>query len=76
MRELRADMSLHGRDFLSMMEFSGHELMSLIQQAESIKTGKLEVGDKLKGKHLALIFQRPSTRTKISFEVAISHLGG
>ena len=72
-------LSLKGRDFLTMMELKPEELLNLIDFSINIK----EMSKKglinynlLNGKTIALIFQKPSTRTRVSFEVAINQLGG
>jgi ornithine carbamoyltransferase len=66
------------RDFLTGEEFGAFELGKLLDRALELKAGRRErVGaDSLAGRSVALIFQRPSTRTRISFEVGVAELGG
>ena len=66
------------RDFLTGEEFGAFELGKLLDRAAELKAGRGErVGaDSLAGRSIALVFQRPSTRTRISFEVGVSELGG
>jgi len=65
------------RDFLTGEEFGAFELGKLLDRAAELKAGRRErVGaDSLAGRSIALIFQRPSTRTRISFEVGVAELG-
>ncbi|MBA3560593.1 MAG: ornithine carbamoyltransferase [Gemmatimonadaceae bacterium] len=63
------------RDFLAIPDFSRDELLTLFDLAESMRTGAYT--DKpLAGKSLAMIFMKPSTRTRVSFEVGAWQLGG
>ncbi len=65
-------------DFLSLGELSPGSLASLLEVASSLKRAWAR-GDReqpLAGKTLAMIFQKPSLRTRVSFEVAMAHLGG
>jgi ornithine carbamoyltransferase len=65
------------RHFLDVKDFSAAELRALITEAARLKRVR-GTGSKrpLAGKTLALIFEKPSTRTRISFEVAMRELGG
>jgi len=69
---------LRGRDFLTDQDYSREELVALLDLAAAIK----EIWRRgvptplLRGKHLALLFEEPSTRTRMSFEVGMSDLGG
>jgi ornithine carbamoyltransferase len=65
------------RDFITGEEFGAFELGKLLDRAAELKAGRGErVGaDSLAGRSIALIFQRPSTRTRISFEVGVAELG-
>ncbi|TDF93473.1 ornithine carbamoyltransferase [Paenibacillus piri] len=70
--------NLKGRDFLGMSDFSTEELQYLIDQAIELKR-KLKAGEvyqPLKGKTLGMIFEKSSTRTRVSFEVGMYQLGG
>lgn len=73
-------MNLHGRSFLKLLDFTPEELTYLLDLAEELKAEKRN-GDILKqqqrcaGKNIALIFEKTSTRTRCSFEVAASDLG-
>src|SRR5690606_11380430 len=64
--------NLHGRSFLKLLAFSPAELRSLIRQAAALKQAKYGGYEppKLKGKNIALIFEKDSTRTRTGFEVA------
>ncbi len=62
------------RDFLAITDFSTRELTSLIARARRLKAG--EDSARLEGKSLAMIFRKSSTRTRVSFEVAMTQLGG
>ncbi|MBW1840565.1 MAG: ornithine carbamoyltransferase [Deltaproteobacteria bacterium] len=66
------------KDILTLMEFSKEELEELFKRALELKKSheKGVAGRPLVGKTLGLIFEKPSTRTRISFEVAMVHLGG
>ncbi|NLN17141.1 MAG: ornithine carbamoyltransferase [Firmicutes bacterium] len=68
---------LKGRDFLSLADYSRAELEALLDLAQTIKAmprdSQREI---LKGKTLGMIFQKASTRTRVSFEVGIYQLGG
>jgi ornithine carbamoyltransferase len=66
------------RNFLNGEEFGAFELGKLLDRAAELKAGRGEgVGaDSLAGRSVALIFERPSTRTRISFEVGVAELGG
>ncbi len=62
------------RDFLEIPDFSTDELVALLDRAARLKAGKDK--SKLTGKSLAMIFRKSSTRTRVSFEVAMTQLGG
>ncbi|MBS7657830.1 MAG: ornithine carbamoyltransferase [Candidatus Bathyarchaeia archaeon] len=64
-----------GRDFLTLQEFSPEEIWKILKLSNFLKKGG-KPPTKLKGKILAMIFQKPSTRTRVSFEVAMKQLGG
>jgi ornithine carbamoyltransferase len=65
---------LFGRDFTSVLDLSPDELARTIDVALGIKRDGS--GPLLAGRHLALLFEKPSLRTRVSFEVAMSRLGG
>jgi ornithine carbamoyltransferase len=64
--------------FLTGEELDRTQLGALLDRAAELKTGRErgEGGDVLAGRSVALIFERPSTRTRISFEVGVAELGG
>lgn len=64
--------NLHGRSFLKLLDFSSQELRSLLRLGASLKDAKLTGTERplLKGKTIALIFEKDSTRTRSAFEVA------
>lgn len=70
--------SLKGMDFLSLRDFSREDLLSILDAAADLKQ-KTRWGacpELLKGKTIAMIFERPSTRTRVSMEAAATQLGG
>ena len=69
---------LRGRDFLTLQDFTPEELLQLIETAYQLKLERLrgEPHPLLAGKSLALVFQKPSLRTRVSFEVGMAQLGG
>lgn len=70
--------SLKGRDFLTLLDYSSEEVAYLLQQAYDMKQDTLagKMSPVLAGKTLGMIFEKHSTRTRISFEVGMIHLGG
>ncbi|MGN0526794.1 MAG: ornithine carbamoyltransferase [Acutalibacteraceae bacterium] len=70
-------MNLQGRDFLKLLDYSSEEIDYLINLAADLKNKKKNnvPHDILKGKNIALIFEKTSTRTRCSFEVAARDLG-
>ncbi len=64
------------RDFLSLKDFSFKEIEDLLNLTQSLKKNKAKESQALKGKSIGLVFQKPSNRTRVSFEVAIWQLGG
>jgi ornithine carbamoyltransferase len=64
------------RDFLSMDDLSAEELLGILDLADKIKKSPGRYPDKIAGKQVALIFEKPSTRTRVSFEVAVTSMGG
>ena len=66
------------RDFLTGEELDGDGLVALLERADSLKRGRREGegAGALAGASVALVFERPSTRTRISFEVGVAELGG
>jgi len=71
-------MEIRGRDLLSVSDLNAGELARLLDVAQDFKRSlrKGRVKPSLQGKIVALIFQKPSTRTRVSFEAAVYHLGG
>jgi ornithine carbamoyltransferase len=64
------------RDFISLNDYSSGELQNLLILAKKLKKNPRRSSACLKGKSLALIFQKPSNRTRVSFETGIVQLGG
>jgi ornithine carbamoyltransferase len=76
---MSAAIDLHAgtpRHFLDLRDFSAAELRGLIESAAALKRARRNGKKPLAGKTLAMIFEKPSTRTRVSFEVAIRELGG
>jgi len=66
------------KDFLEVSDYTPSELQEMIDLAVSLKKEHFAGGNKpiFKGKVLAMIFQNPSLRTRMSFDMAMRHLGG
>jgi len=64
------------KHMISLMDWSARELAELIDLAAEFKAAPLSKADALRGKTLAMVFQKSSTRTRISFEIAMHRLGG
>ncbi len=71
-------MDLKGRNFITLKDFTPEEIGYLLELAEKLKADKKRgiTGNSLKGKNIALIFEKPSTRTRCSFVVACVDEGG
>ena len=71
-------MNLKGRSFLTLKDFSTEEIEYLIDLAADLKAKKKQgiTGSSLKGKNIALIFEKPSTRTRCAFTVGCIDEGG
>ena len=68
------------KDFLSILDLSGHDLDRLLQVAAQMKTDRrlgprAPSGSALAGLHVALLFEKPSLRTRSTFEIAVRELG-
>ena len=70
-------MNLKGRDFLKLLDFTQEEILYLIDLAAELKEKKKKgiPVDTFRGKNVALIFEKTSTRTRCAFEVAAHDLG-
>ena len=64
------------KDLLSLKELTATDIGMVLKLAEKIKKNPQTFFGKLKGKSLALLFQKPSMRTRTSFEIGMSQLGG
>jgi ornithine carbamoyltransferase len=66
------------RNFITGEELEAAELAALLDRAEALKAGRAEGvgGDSIAGRTVALFFERPSTRTRVSFQVGVAELGG
>ena len=64
------------RSFLSIDEVSNREWQGLFELTRKVKSNPSEYSSRLAGKTLAMIFQKSSTRTRVSFEVGMYQLGG
>ena len=64
------------RHFTSLLDFSSTELRALIKRAIELKNNRDPDYQPLKGKVLGMIFEKSSTRTRISFEAGMAHFGG
>lgn len=71
-------MNLKGRSFLTLKDFTPEEIDGLLQLAAELKEKKKQgvTGNRLKGKNIALIFEKPSTRTRCAFTVGCVDEGG
>lgn len=63
------------RHYLSVDDLSPRELAHVLELAEQVKADPGRYADRLHGRSVALIFEKPSTRTRVSFEVAVADLG-
>ena len=71
-------MSLKNRSFLKLLDYTPAEIEELLDLAADLKAKKkagIRHNDQLAGKNIALIFEKTSTRTRCSFEVAAHDLG-
>ncbi len=71
-------MNLKGRSFLTLKDFTSEEIAYLLDLAAELKAKKKRgiTGNSLKGKNIALIFEKPSTRTRCSFTIGCIDEGG
>ncbi|OFW13010.1 MAG: ornithine carbamoyltransferase [Acidobacteria bacterium RIFCSPLOWO2_12_FULL_67_14] len=70
-----------GKDFLSILDLSPDEMLRLLDLAAQLKTERLlgceaPTARALQGAHVALLFEKPSLRTRTTFEIAVNELGG
>ncbi len=71
-------MDLKGRSFITLKDYTAEEICYLLDLAEDLKKKKKQgiTGESLKGKNIALIFEKPSTRTRCAFTVGAADEGG
>ena len=64
------------KDLIELWDYSTKDIFGLLDKADALKKAKGEVRSELKGKSVGLVFQKPSNRTRVSFEVGVYQLGG
>ncbi len=64
------------RDLITLLDYTSAEVLALIDSADRLKKQKGKLRADLKAKSVALVFQKPSNRTRVSFEVGVYELGG
>jgi ornithine carbamoyltransferase len=66
------------RHFLDLFDWTGEQILRLLKDAAKLKKAQEHGGNKptMQGRVLGLIFEKPSLRTRVSFEAAMAHLGG
>src|SRR3989338_8599829 len=64
------------KDLISIKDLSAKEIAEVFSLAQKIKASKNKFSSALKGKSVGLVFQKPSNRTRVSFEVGVWELGG
>ena len=74
-KETAISLALKG-DLLTGVEWSASQVRHFLQLASDVKTNPDRYRDSLSGKSLVLIFEKPSLRTRVTFEIAAAHLGG
>jgi len=67
---------MNKRDFITIRSFTPAEIRKLLEDAIDIKANPSKYSESLKGKTLAMIFEKPSLRTRVTFDVGIHQLGG
>ncbi|HEY1221002.1 MAG TPA: hypothetical protein VGF03_18815, partial [Bryobacteraceae bacterium] len=67
---------LAASDFLRDQDLTGDELVSLLDLADEVKRNPGDYAQALAGKSIALLFEKPSLRTRLTFEVAMKQMGG
>ncbi|OEH91639.1 ornithine carbamoyltransferase [Bacillus solimangrovi] len=74
----QTEIGIKNKGLLTLLDYSKEEIMQLLESALELKNSKEngEVIDWLKGKTLGMIFEKPSTRTRVSFEAGMTQLGG
>ena len=65
-----------GSDLLKDLDLTGDELLYLLDLAAEVKASPADYGRALDGKNIAMLFEKPSLRTKLTFELAMKQLGG
>jgi ornithine carbamoyltransferase len=70
------ELGMTAHDFLSIRDVSSEEARRLLALALDMKADRAKYAEALKGKTLALIFEKPSLRTRVTFDVGIQQLGG
>ncbi|MEZ7792667.1 ornithine carbamoyltransferase [Niallia circulans] len=75
---ITSNLDLKGKDLLTLADYSKETILELLYKAKAIKESHLkgEIMAPLKGKTLGMIFEKSSTRTRVSFEAGMLQLGG
>src|ERR1022692_3681762 len=63
-------------DYLWDLDLSNDELYYLLDLASAVKQSPREYGQSMAGKSIAMLFEKPSLRTKLTFDLAMSQMGG
>lgn len=69
-------MKTHASDLLRDLDLTDDELRHLLDLAAAVKRAPGDYSQALAGKSIALLFEKPSLRTRLTFELAIKQLGG
>ncbi len=67
---------MHWKDFVSLRDFQPGDLRNFLHVACMVKATPSAYSQSLKGKTLAMLFEKPSLRTRVTFDLAIEELGG
>jgi len=68
--------TLTGRDFVSMLDYGPDDLRRMLEVAGEVKANPGRYADALAGKTLFMYFEKPSLRTRVTFEAGMTQLGG
>ncbi len=73
---MSAERSLAGRDLVSLLDFSAEDVAAILELAVEVKANPRHFGDALTGRTLFMYFEKPSLRTRVTFEAGMTQLGG